>query len=214
MNKENLDKRDEDQELIKEAVRKTCEKYDYDDQIMIQSVLEEVLEEFGSLDNLKGKRILDLGCGHVVKEENASNIKILKTDSFEKDKYKPEDLQKMHSLVLEENAYDSLISENREFEPWLCRVLKELGAEPVGIDIGNLEGEEFEHYQIDLTKKGALDFLPSESFDLIFSRLLASSPQLEFMIDKGEIDILMVELEKQANRLMKVGGKVKIDKGF
>jgi hypothetical protein len=37
----------------------------------------------------------------------------------------------------------------------------------VGIDIQPNEGEQFEHYQIDLTDPYALHFLPSESFHLV-----------------------------------------------
>jgi len=37
-----------------------------------------------------------------------------------------------------------------EFEPWMCRLLVELGAHPVGLDIGDLGGEAFEHHRVDL----------------------------------------------------------------
>jgi hypothetical protein len=52
-----------------------------------------------------------------------------------------------------------------------------LGAYPVGVDFGNLEGEAFEHYRVDLGQKGALDFLPSHSFDAVQDSRLFGSPE-------------------------------------
>jgi hypothetical protein len=52
-----------------------------------------------------------------------------------------------------------------EFEPWMCRLLLELGAHPVGLDIGAITDEAFEHHRVDLGVPGALDFLATESFD-------------------------------------------------
>ncbi|NTU85495.1 MAG: hypothetical protein HGA45_40095 [Chloroflexales bacterium] len=40
-------------------------------------------------------------------------------------------------------------------------MLLELGTRPVAVDAGDLEGEAFKHYRVDLGRKGALDFLPS-----------------------------------------------------
>jgi len=54
-----------------------------------------------------------------------------------------------------------------EFEPWMCRLLLALGAQPVGLDIGDLAGESFEHHFVDLGIPGALSFLPTASFDAI-----------------------------------------------
>ena len=36
---------------------------------------------------------------------------------------------------------------DRIFEPWLCRALHYLNIRAIGIDLGNLDGELFEHYQ-------------------------------------------------------------------
>ena len=63
------------------------------------------------------------------------------------------------------------------FEPWMCRLLLELGARPVGIDIGDLDGEAFEHHRVDLGVPGALDFLPTGSFDAIHESRLFGSPE-------------------------------------
>jgi hypothetical protein len=54
-----------------------------------------------------------------------------------------------------------------QYEPWLCRAFHELGVKAIGIDVGNLEGEEFEHHSLDLAKKGSLDIIPSKSVDLV-----------------------------------------------
>ena len=64
-----------------------------------------------------------------------------------------------------------------EFEPWMCRLLLELGARPVGIDIGDLTGEAFEHHNVDLGVPGALDFLPTAAFDAIHESRLFGSPE-------------------------------------
>ena len=37
----------------------------------------------------------------------------------------------------------------------------EMGAEPVGVDLGDLDGEIFEHHQLDLGRVGTLDIYPS-----------------------------------------------------
>ena len=51
------------------------------------------------------------------------------------------------------------------FEPWFARLVLELGAEPVALDAGDLDGERFEHHRVDLGKIGSLDFLAAASFD-------------------------------------------------
>jgi hypothetical protein len=84
----------------------------------------------------------------------------------------------------------------------------ELGAEPVGVDIGNLEGEEFEHYQLNLLRKKTLDFLPDHSFDAINMSLLLSSPQLEKISTMKQREEMEVELKHQVERLLKDDGKI------
>ncbi len=64
------------------------------------------------------------------------------------------------------------------FEPWLCRFLHEAGAKPIGIDIANLDNEEFEHYQLDLGEPNSLDFLADNSIDIAHSSLLFDSPTM------------------------------------
>lgn len=87
--------------------------------------------------DLRGKRIIDLGCGSRTSRENFSGGVL--------------------------------------YEPWLCRALFELGANPVGIDINDNSGEQFESYKIDLNQSRSLDFLQRNYFDLANIRGLFTS---------------------------------------
>jgi hypothetical protein len=101
----------------------------------------------------------------------------------------------------------SIESESREFEPWLCRVAKIVGVEPVGIDIGSLEGEDFEHYQIDLAQPGALDFLPAHSFDAVHTFNYLISPEMNARrYGAEESREIKEKLERDMDRLVKPGG--------
>lgn len=92
-----------------------------------------------------------------------------------------------------------------EFEPWMCRLLLALGARPVGVDIGDNDGEAFEHHRVDLGSPGALDFLASGSFDAIHESRLFGSP--EFRSAHGaETERVRREIHRQERRLLRVGG--------
>jgi hypothetical protein len=71
-----------------------------------------------------------------------------------------------------------------EFEPWTCRLLVELGARPVGIDIGDLAGEAFVHHRVDLGIPGALDFLATGTFDAVHESRLFGSPEFRAARDR------------------------------
>jgi len=93
------------------------------------------------------------------------------------------------------------------FEPWFCRLLLELGAEPVGIDIGDLEAERFEHHAADLARIGALDFLPAASFDGVQDSRLFGSPEFRAAFpDRGGDERIRTELRRQERRVLKRGG--------
>lgn len=95
--------------------------------------------------------------------------------------------------------------ETSEFEPWMCRLLLELGAHPVGLDIGDLADEAFEHHRVDLGVPGALDFLATESFDAIHESRLFGSP--EFRSAHGPAtQRIRREIHRQERRLMRPGG--------
>jgi hypothetical protein len=92
-----------------------------------------------------------------------------------------------------------------EFEPWMCRLLAALGADPVGIDIGDLETETFEHYRVDLGVRGALGFLPSASFDAIHESRLFGSPEFRSTYAEAA-ELIRGEIQSQERRLLRAGG--------
>lgn len=95
------------------------------------------------------------------------------------------------------------------FEPWFCRILLELEAEPVGVDMGDLEQERFEHYSVDLAQPGALNVLPDHSFDGIQDSRLFGSPEFTAQLP-NRADRLRVAMEmyRQEQRLLKPGGVI------
>ncbi|HEY3217942.1 MAG TPA: hypothetical protein VGK15_02515 [Candidatus Limnocylindria bacterium] len=94
------------------------------------------------------------------------------------------------------------------FEPWFCRLLLELSADPVGVDAGDLEGEQFEHHRADLSKIGALDFLADASFDRIQDSRLFGSPEFLATLARSEHAPIKAELRRQERRLLKPGGVI------
>ncbi|HLE04372.1 MAG TPA: hypothetical protein VI729_07140 [Anaerolineales bacterium] len=96
-----------------------------------------------------------------------------------------------------------------QFEPWFCRILFELKASPVGVDFGDLEREVFLHHRVDLGQKGALDFLPSRSFDAVQDSRLFGSPEFTAQFP-NRADRLRVaqEIRRQEQRLLKSDGIV------
>jgi hypothetical protein len=91
------------------------------------------------------------------------------------------------------------------FEPWMCRLLVELGAWPVGIDIGDLAGEAFEHHRIDLGVPGALDFLATGSFDAVHESRLFGSPEFR-EAHRRATERIRREIHRQERRLLRPGG--------
>ena len=92
-----------------------------------------------------------------------------------------------------------------QFEPWMCRLLHALGAHPIGLDIGDLAGETFEHHHVDLGVPGALDFLPTGSCDAIHESRLFGSP--EFRAAYGPAtERVRREIHRQERRLLRPGG--------
>jgi len=94
------------------------------------------------------------------------------------------------------------------FEPWFCRLLFALGADPVGVDAGDLEGERFEHHAADLSRIGALDFLPDASFDGIQDSRLFGSPEFLALLPRSQHAPIKAELRRQEKRLLKPGGVI------
>jgi hypothetical protein len=143
----------------------------------VERVLDEFVDRlrraFGSLDRVRGKRILDIACG-----SNSSRS--------------PETGERTAA-----------------FEPWFCRLLYELDADAVGVDAGDLDGEPFEHYTVDLSRIGALDFLPDASFDGIQDSRLFGSPEFrEHVTNERMREAIKAELRRQERRLLKKGGVI------
>ena len=91
------------------------------------------------------------------------------------------------------------------FEPWMCRLLLELRARPVGIDIGDLEGEVVRASSVDLGVPGALDLLPTASFDAIHESRLFGSPEFR-AAHAAATDRVRAEIHRQERRLLRPGG--------
>ncbi len=187
-----------DRVLITNTITALEEKYDLSKKIATEPSVEEIIKQlmgrlesaFGSLSDVKGKRVLDLACGSNTSKAPPS---LYINTPFGKARISKSDIE----------GYTA------QFEPWLCRILLELSAHPVGIDVGDLEGEAFEHYQVDLGLEGALDFLPSHSFDAVQDSRLFGSPEFTAQFP-NPADRLKVaaELHSQERRLLKAGGLV------
>jgi hypothetical protein len=95
------------------------------------------------------------------------------------------------------------------FEPWLCRILHASGANAVGVDSGDLSGEAFEAHRLDLSRVGALDFLPEASFDAVHDSRLFGSPEFTARFaDRETVYGIAREIRRQEVRLLKPGGIV------
>jgi hypothetical protein len=95
------------------------------------------------------------------------------------------------------------------FEPWFARLLLELGAEPVALDGGDLEGESFEHHRVDLGKPGALDFLAAASFDGVQDSRLFGSPEFRKAYPRQrDHERIKTEIARQERRVLKPDGVV------
>jgi hypothetical protein len=95
------------------------------------------------------------------------------------------------------------------FEPWFARLLVELGAEPVAVDAGDLDGERFEHHRVDLGLPGALDFLPDRSFDGVQDSRLFGSPEFRRAYPRRrDHDRVRAEIARQERRVLKPRGVV------
>ncbi len=186
-----------DRDLIANAITALDAKYDLSKKIAKEPGVEEITKQlmgrlesaFGSVSNVQGKRILDLACGSNTSKAPASLY--INTPFGEMTIGRPT------------KGYTA------QFEPWFCRMLLELGAHPVGIDFGNLDGEAFEHYRVDLGQKGALDFLPSHSFDAVQDSRLFGSPEFTTQFpDSADRLKVAAEIRSQERRLLKAGGRV------
>jgi hypothetical protein len=157
---------------------------------IIKQLLGRIINAFGSLSNVNGKRILDIACGSNTSKAPSS----IYIDT-------PFGAKKISTADIE--GYTA------QFEPWFCRVLLQLGARPVGIDSGDLEGEAFEHYRVDLGQKGALDFLPGHSFDAVQDSRLFGSPEFTAQFpDPADRLKIAAEIRRLERGLLTTDGRV------
>jgi hypothetical protein len=156
---------------------------------IIQQMAGRLARSYPMLSDLRGKRILDIACGsNTSRFPGGLSLKA------------PFGLGQM-AIVRASRGYTTL------FEPWFCRILYELGAIPVGIDFGDLDGEVFIHHKIDLGKIGGLDFLPEHSFDGIQDSRLFGSPEFTAQFPRqDERMIIALEIVRQEQRILKNGG--------
>jgi hypothetical protein len=154
---------------------------------IIEQMVGRLAKSFGSLSALRKKRILDIACG-----SNSSRAPA----SFRIDTPFGE-----MRIGRPKKGYTA------QFEPWMCRILLELGADPVGVDFGDLEHEAFTHYHVDLGRVGGLDFLPSQSFDAIQDSRLFGSPEFsaQFPNRASRLQVAQ-EIQRQEERLLKPAG--------
>jgi hypothetical protein len=193
-----LAKSREEQDLIAATLKALDDQYELTRKIsqepglkdIVLQLIGRVYQAFGSLTTVKEKRILDIASGS--NSSKAPSSVFVNTPFGER-----------HVPTSGSEGYTA------QFEPWFCRILLEIGADPVGIDLGDLEQETFEHYQIDLGQPGALNFLPEHSFDAVQDSRLFGSPEFTTQIPR-QTDRLKVaaEIWKQEQRLLKANGIV------
>lgn len=120
------------------------------------------------------------------------------------------------------NCPDSLFPEHALSAPWFCRYAYESGARVVGIDIEpQWKSEGFMSYRLDLSKVGALSFIPDKSFDfvicnrlIIFSDIGGDASPSFVENEKGErrgleeLKAIASELKTQIERILEIGGKM------
>lgn len=193
-----LAKEEADRVAIANLITALNEKYDLSAKIARERGVREILKQligrlesaFSSLTALKGKRVLDIACG-----SNSSKAPSMV--------YIDSPFGETRIPVPHAHGYTS------QFEPWFCRILLELGADPVGIDLGDLEAESFEHYPVDLGLPGGLDFLPSHSFDAVQDSRLFGSPEFTARIPDRDARLKVArEILDQEKRLLKAEGVI------
>ena len=152
---------------------------------------------YPDLAAVKGKRILDIACGSSTSK--APSFVFVNTPLA----LRPFGVGERRIPIPGKDGYTA------QFEPWFCRILLELGADPVGVDRGDLSHETFEHYPVDLGQPGALDFLPEHSFDAVQDSRLFGSPEFTAQFPR-QADRLGVaaEIWRQELRLLKPDGIV------
>jgi len=188
----------QEQALIAATVKALDDRYGLSRKIEREPGVEDIIKQlfgrlikaYGELSRIKGQRILDIACGSNTSQ--APSFVYIDTPFGEK-KIK----------IPKVEGYTA------QFEPWFCRTLLELEAQPVGVDLGDLEAEAFEHYPVDLGQVGALDFLPDRSFDAVQDSRLFGSPEFTAQFpERDDRHRIAQEIVRQEQRVLKEGGVV------
>jgi hypothetical protein len=184
----------DDRAIVSSAVRALDARYALKGKLSKEPGVAEIITQmvgrlahsFGTAAALRRKRVLDIACG-----SNTSRMPAIRIDT-------PLGQMKIRRAS---RGYTA------QFEPWMCRLLLELGASPVGIDFGDLDGEPFTHHEVDLGQRGALDFLPDHSFDAVQDSRLFGSPEFTALFPR-QADRLNVarEIVLQERRLLQADG--------
>jgi hypothetical protein len=186
---------EQDHILLANTIHALDARYDLIGKIAKERGVEEIIQQmfgrlansFEGLSNIQGKRILDIACGSNTSKAPST----LHIDT---------PFGKM-TIGRASKGYTA------QFEPWFCRILFELGANPVGIDFGDLDHEHFTHYRVDLGKVGALDFLPDCSFDAVQDSRLFGSPEFTAQFpNKADRLKIAQEIKQQEQRLLRTNG--------
>ena len=187
-------KDEQDRMVIAKTIQALNTRYALFEKIANEPEVEEIIEQmcgrlansYTHLSDLQNKMVLDIACG--------SNSSKLPASFFVNTLFGGRS-------VRANRGFTAL------FEPWMCRMLFGVGATPVGIDFGDLEGETFIHHHVDLGKPGALDFLPDHSFDGIQDSRLFGSPEFtdEFPNQADRLKVAQ-EIVRQERRLLKADG--------
>ena len=190
-------KDERDPVLIRNTIAALNARYNLTEKMAKEPGIEDIIVQmfgrlansFHRLSNIQNKKILDIACGS--NTSKAPSTVFINTPFGKK--------------IVKSSSQDY----TSQFEPWFCRSLLELGANPVGIDLGDLEPELFVHYHVDLGKMGALDFLPDHSFDAIQDSRLFGSPEFTAQFP-NQTDRMRIaqEIKRQEQRLLKANGIV------
>ena len=156
----------------------------------VQDILEQMVgriaRAFERISNVHGKRILDIASG--------SNTSLAPSSLY------------VNAPLGERRIGPEMKGYTALFEPWFCRILVEMSANPVGVDMGDLEGEVFEHYHVDLRQLGALNFFPARSFDAVQDSRLFGSPEFSVQFPNPNDRLrLAAEIWRQEQRVLKTG---------
>ena len=188
----------EEQDLMTGLLKVLDDKYSLSQKIDREPGLEDIIKQlagriyraYGAFTKLKGERILDIASGSSTSK--APPFVFVNTPFGEK-----------RIPIAHGDGYTA------QFEPWFCRILHEIGADPVGVDLGNLDGESFEHYNVNLGQPGALNFLADHSFDAVHDSRLFGSPEFTAQFPNQEDRLkVAVEIWRQEQRLLKTNGIV------